>query len=247
VATAGSGEVKLPDNPWVGLAESKQRHVLESDEDFVQRHNSSARPKYRIQTSSLPEPFIGDPKSAKLILLGLNPGHDGSVGADHGRPEIKDAIFNNLHQRNCDYPFYAFNRVFGKTAGFEQTGVAKWWRKHTHRLQEATGLEDMDFAKKIFVIEWFAYPSENWFFSADKFEKTRTPLCPSQRYNFNLALSFLDDPSVIVLGMRARRYWVAVDRRFERVPFLNSHQNTCITPGNMEPGLFDKIVRMMKE
>ncbi len=43
----------------------------------------------------LPEPFIGDPESAKVVLLNLNPGYDSTVAGDHRRPEIKDAIFRN--------------------------------------------------------------------------------------------------------------------------------------------------------
>ena len=183
--------------------------MLTSDDvAFVRHHNRLASPKHRIQENSLPEPFIGNPNSAKLVLLNLNPGHDGSVETDHGRPEIKDAIFDNLYQRHAEYPFYAFNPAFGKTTEFEQTGVAKYWRERTIRLQEATGLADAAFAKKMFVIEWFPYPSENWFCTAEKYEKTRNSLCPSQDYNFQLALSFVDDPRAIVLGMRSKRYWV---------------------------------------
>jgi len=233
-------------NPWRMLSKQPP-YVLESDFGFVRQHNKLVSPKYSIQENSLPEPFIGNPKSAKLILLNLNPGHKDRVKADHGRPEIKEAIFRNLLQEHSEYPFYAFNPAFGKTAEFEQTGVAEWWRKRTRRLQEATGLADPTFAKKIFVIEWFPYPSENWFYTAKKFAETRKPLCPSQNHSFQLARAFLSDQRVIDLGMRSKDYWVAVDKRFERVTFLNSHRNTCITPGNMEPGLFDKIVRLMKE
>ena len=233
------------DNPWRKLPKQPPYVLMSDDVAFVRHHNRIASPKHRIQENSLPEPFIGNPNSAKLVLLNLNPGHDGSVETDHGRPEIKDAIFDNLYQRHTEYPFYAFNPAFGKTTEFEQTGVAKYWRERTIRLQEATGLADAAFAKKIFVIEWFPYPSENWFCTAEKYEKTRNSLCPSQDYNFQLALSFVADPRVIVLGMRSKRYWVAVDERFERVPFLNSCQNTRLTPRNMEPGLFDKIVKLM--
>ena len=255
--SAGLGEViggamseafSRGDNPWRCLPEHP-RYVLTADEEFVQRHNRHAPPKHTIQVNALPEPFIGDPNSAKLVLLNLNPGYKPSVDAHHGRPEIKEAIFRNLRQEQEQekYPFYAFSPTFGKTAEFEQTGVAKWWRKRTHRLQEATGLANAAFAKKIFVIEWFPYPSENWFYTAKKFAATGKPLCPSQAYSFQLARSFLGDDRVVVLGMRSKDYWVIVDKRFEYVPFLNSPQNTCITPGNMERGLFDKIVKLMAE
>jgi hypothetical protein len=235
------------DNPW-GCLREQPRYVLESDEEFVQRHNRRALPKYMIQAHALPEPFIGDVNSAKLVLLNLNPWYKPSVDVHHARPEIKDAIFDNLCQKkDREYPFYAFNPAFGETAMFKQTGVAEYWRDHTRRLQEATGLADIAFAKKLFVIEWFPYPSENWFYTAKKFAMTREPLCPSQTYSFQLAVSFLGDPSVILLGMRSKDYWVAIDKRFECVPFLNSHQNTCITPGNMQPGLFKEIVKRMTE
>ena len=150
-------------------------------------------------------------------------------------------IFDNLRQNQREYPFYAFNPVFC------DTGVAKYWRERTRRLQDATRLDDRTFAKRILVIEWFPYPSERRFYGPDKFEQSRELLCPSQQYSFQLVCSFLTDTRVKVLGMRSKRYWVAVDKRFEKVPFLNSCQNTRITPGNMSSGLFDEIVEIMKE
>jgi hypothetical protein len=91
-------------------------------------------------------------------------------------------------------------------------------------------LSKCNLCEKILVIEWFPYASETWFYTAEKYEKARNSLCPSQDYRFQLALSFVDDPQVIVLGMRSKRYWVAVDKRFERIPFLNSCQKHSYHP-----------------
>ena len=65
----------LVDNPWPNLCPSEGSYVLDEDREFIQQHNDSVGAEAKIAVRSIPEPFIGDPKSAKVVLLGLNPGH----------------------------------------------------------------------------------------------------------------------------------------------------------------------------
>jgi hypothetical protein len=58
------------ENPWLKLP-SKALYVLEIPNSL----NGTMQGKpIRSDTPLIPEPFIGNPSSAKLVLLNLNPG-----------------------------------------------------------------------------------------------------------------------------------------------------------------------------
>jgi hypothetical protein len=58
-------------NPWVELPKDPP-FVLLQDRDTVAQISK----KVATNVSSMPEPFIGDPQTAKVVLLSLNPGDD---------------------------------------------------------------------------------------------------------------------------------------------------------------------------
>jgi hypothetical protein len=102
-------------NPWLSLDPSAPPYVLDMDRRFAEPHNAKERPEHRLMLNSIPEPFIGDPKTARLVLLSLNPGHCAADEPDHARPAIKEAIFRNLRQEPQEFPFYAFDPAFHGT------------------------------------------------------------------------------------------------------------------------------------
>src|ERR1035437_6221366 len=131
-------------------------------------------------------------------------------------------MFRNLHHESQDYPFYPLNPAF------KETGAGMWWRKRTRQLREASGLDDQTFAKRLMVIEWFPYHSVR--FALPKH------LCKSQGYSFFLAKQMLEK-GLLMVRMRARQRWVAVDRRLES-PSLRNLQCGYITRGNTDGTLF---------
>jgi hypothetical protein len=50
-------------NPWLGLESAGPPYILETDRSYIERHNAKARPEHRLMLNSIPEPFIGDPKT----------------------------------------------------------------------------------------------------------------------------------------------------------------------------------------
>jgi|ERR1700740_2353471 hypothetical protein len=84
---------------------------------------------------SIPEPCIGCPESAWLVLLSLNPGHSADDEEQHCGVELKEAIFRNLRREPQECPIYPLNPVFA------ETGVGEWWRDHIDKLQKETGFE----------------------------------------------------------------------------------------------------------
>src|SRR3954452_24074883 len=62
-------------SPWEGITAVRDSYVLDHDSPCVHR-NARGAEELRIIAGSIPEPFIGDPRKAKVIFLGLNPGHN---------------------------------------------------------------------------------------------------------------------------------------------------------------------------
>lgn len=220
-------------NPWLELSPSGPPYVLETDREYVYGRNAG-RPEHQLMVNAIPEPFIRNPETAKVVLLNLNPGYDETVKRNHSRPVIKEAIFRNLHHESCAYPFYAFD------PDFKETGVGKYWRKYTKRLQGEAGLDDREFSQRLLVIEWFPYASRCG-------GLPMRPGCQSQRYSFHLAKEILAKPRVQVVGTRSNGRWLSASSEFGRVPFLRNARQPWITRGNMGPGVFDRLVTALTE
>ena len=59
-------------NPWLALP-SRAPYVLPEDRSAVERFNRTAAAPVRLETSLLPEPYVGR-VDAPVVLLTLNPG-----------------------------------------------------------------------------------------------------------------------------------------------------------------------------
>ena len=221
------------DNPWMELLPSEGSYVLDMDRKAIDRYNDSLHnPEARVMLASIPEPFIGNPASARVVLLGLNPGHSLENEKEHRGAELQKAMFHNLHHEPQEYPFYPLNPAF------KATGVAEWWRPILRKLHEEPGLDARTIARGLLVIEWFPYHSK----------KSALPaklVCESQRYCFQLARDMLEKHGAVGVGMRSMDHWVSADRWFGKVPFLKNRQRPWISRDNMDGGLFDRIVQAL--
>jgi hypothetical protein len=221
-------------NPWLGLNSTCPPYILESDRSFIERHNAKASAEHRLMLNSIPEPFIGDPNTARVVLLSLNPGHCSSDEPDHRRPAIKKAIFRNLCQEPQQYPFYAFN------PDFLHTGVEVYWRKYTRALQLEARLDDASFAKRLLVIEWFPYHSE-------KCNLGSRYVCGSQLYSFELAKEMVRKEGVQIIGMRSRKHWVQVHPSFAAIPFLTNKFSPWLTRRNMDERIYNRVLDALRK
>jgi hypothetical protein len=60
-------------NPWLELPPMSP-YVLEIDRNAVKQYNAKVAGEKKINFGLIPEPFIGNPETATVILLNLNPG-----------------------------------------------------------------------------------------------------------------------------------------------------------------------------
>jgi len=227
-------------NPWRSISLIPP-YIAEGDEEQIRRYNNLTGDKDRqVILDSIPEPFIGNPESARLVLLGLNPGHSDADSEWHSRQDFRNAMIDNLHNksRRASYPFYPLNPAF------KGNGAGRWWRPRTQELQDRSGLDTEAFAKRVLVIEWFPYHTRKSPSQSKSVCGASGYICDSQNYSVNLARELLDK-SVLVVGMRSRKLWARADERFGRIPYLTNPQSGYISSGNNEQGVFDQMVKAL--
>jgi len=201
------------------------------DEASINKYNTLHKKDEKIIVESIPEPFIGNPQTAKVVLLSLNPGHSEDDAKAHSDGDFRKAMLHNLRHEQQECPFYGLKPKFAWTA------CGRWWRAHTLKLYE-TGLSWEAISQGMLVIEWFPYHSKTSGLPIK-------PVCPSQEYSFQLAREMLE--SKIVVGMRSKKQWTNVVPEVEGVPFLKNPQNPHISAGNMGTELFQKIVEALRD
>ena len=91
-------------NPWLQLRRTPP-YCLPADAILLDRFNTRAAPKFRVDTRLLPDPYIGC-LTAPVMLLALNPGLGPEDLDTHSQPHFRERCLNNLFQRPQEYPFY---------------------------------------------------------------------------------------------------------------------------------------------
>jgi hypothetical protein len=83
-------------NPWSELP-AQSPYVLDRDLASIDKYNTLRNNDEKIIVESLPEPFIGNPQSARVVLLNLNPGHSEDDAKAHSD---KDGAFDRSMQHH---------------------------------------------------------------------------------------------------------------------------------------------------
>jgi hypothetical protein len=221
-------------NPWLDLPASAP-YVLpcdrESLEKLIEKIKAKAVADHAINLDSLPEPFIGNPDSAKVILLSLNPGDSPDDKTAHAHSAFRQALLCNLRHGPQDFPFHPLH------PDLKWTACGKWWTSHVRELLEHPQLNRQCIAQRLCVVEWFPYHSK-------KNGVPPIPVLPSQEYSFNLVRQAIGQK--LIVGMRAKKRWDEVDPRLADVPYLRNPQAPYISPKNCGEGLFIRIVEALK-
>jgi len=226
-------------NPWLKLGQEPP-YILGTDEKQIRHYNDLVGNNERkVIPKSIPEPFIGNPKTAKLVLLSLNPGHSHTDAEWHSRRDFKRAMFDNLQQRPQQYPFYPLNPQF------KGNGAGEWWRPRTLELQRESALDIKTFAERLLVIEWFPYHTVRSPARSKSIGGSTGRICESQCYSFQLAKDMSQKDGVVVVGMRSRRLWAEVDGVFEKIAYLKNPQCGYLSRGNTDPALFSRMVKAL--
>lgn len=221
----------MMNNPWKNLNEAPP-FVLESDRQIIEDHNnnSKADENHKIHTELYPEPFLGNP-NADVVLLNLNPGFSPDDSRFHLSNEyfIQQATKNLLHK--SDHGFYLLDEKINEAPGY------KWWNRRLKTLIDECGREKV--AQNLLCVELLPYHSKRF---------KRIPPLKSQEYNFYLISEAIKRKAIIII-MRSKKLWIDSIPQLKNYKYFPSKNPRCayITERNLPEGIFDKIVKTIKE
>lgn len=190
-------------NPWLKVAKQKNPpYLAECDQDIklVDFHN--------LSVELLPQPYLGNVQSAKVICLLLNPGCSGTEdNAELNCQRLQKALRENLDSGG--------SRLVYLDDEFDWTSGGKWVRRKILNPLSSHGVTRDDLNRNFAIVEYFPYHSKTFDIRLDE------PL-ESQRYGFNLVRQAIRNDAIILM-MRGKELW------YKAVPELQEFGN-CITP-----------------
>ena len=203
--------IELIENPWLNI--SWENGIAEIDKEYLTKFSCFEK----IQKNTLPEPYTGDVKS-NVYCLNLNLG-DACV-CDDSEPQLKKR-FEEYTQKTLRHEIN-YNMWFRlkDTAGYD------WWQQKTKELREYKKGQD----PRMFVIEYFPYHTVKGTYFPRKL--------PSYEYSNQLIRQAMAENKYIVI-MRHRKEWlqrISGLEEYERLAYLNSPENPCLTKNNFKPG-----------
>jgi len=206
-------------NPW-GALPRHQPYVLPEDQRAIEVFNREARHSSRIDTSLLPEPWVGD-VAAPLILLAQNPGTSEDDHAQLASAGFRDRVLACHAQATCNYPFYYLHPA-AEGPGF------RWWSVTLKALLSSCGRERV--ARGVVAFEYFPYHSVG-------FDHGHVRLA-CHEYTFWLLREAMKRDATVIIT-RGRRLWVGAVPEladYQKCYTTNSVQRASISPKNCPNG-----------
>ena len=224
--------VHVGENPWQSLPAGS--FVAPADLPHVRDANQVNSPEYVLHIELPPVPFIGDPRTADLIVLAKNPGYAGTEAAELDQ-------FPTLTRLNLDALTFASRPPFFYMASsLKGSAGHTWWSGKLRDLFaacKARGVGEDAALARIACVEWFPYHSK-------RFRPLKTIL-PTQHYSFGLVRQAVERGAtfVFLFGDGNERLWRDhVPTLPQECIRLNSSQQTTLSRNNMAPGDFERIV-----
>lgn len=194
----------------------------------------------KILLHLLPEPFIGNYQTAKVMLLALNPGFRGDkdeeVGEDfwHKDKKFQTLVYDNIKLKKTQYPYYYLNQ----DPYFERTPGHIWCNRIFSELKNE-GLQSL--SEKICCFQFHGYHSNSYKYLGDEL--------PSQKKTFDIIKSFLDDPGKEIILMRSKRIWFnaipELKQKEKALIILKNPRNPTLSKGNMEKSEFERVLKAL--
>ncbi|MDO8339467.1 MAG: hypothetical protein Q7T16_02310 [Candidatus Burarchaeum sp.] len=191
------------ENPWIELVKLYEEdgtciHPL--DKKKIDEINSQLEGKIdeKIQISQRPLPYLGNPYTANVLFLLLNPGYkEGGIGSG----EHYELWKKNILHEDMDYPIYELDPEVRKNGSRSH----RWFYV---RLKQLFGKEDLlknaeKISKKICFVEYFPYHSKK----ASSLWKYGGITLPTQEYGFELVRKAVERGAIIVI-MKGKKQWL---------------------------------------
>lgn len=276
-------EIQIKENnPWRKVAndidpndekclyDTKNTYVVKDDEDRISKFNDGLKhddegkiiDDDRIILETPPEPWRGNPLSANLIILSLNPGYDPNIN------EILAKLIQSNKSVRRDLVTFRRDTLCLNAKSFlpEEKGngpitceeaedmLSGWyWTKRLNTLQDELfkeiGLSKEEFYRKVAVIEFHGYSSKTST-KGFPFENKSNPLLKSQEFTRDLIDYISNRADVCFLIMRSKEkwekqllsnIWETLENKQKLIYKKNQTGRSCqyVTPNNLEKCFFD--------
>lgn len=216
----------LERNPWCRLPREPP-FILPEDEPVLAPHAEKAG----LVVDLPPQPYLGDPRHARVLILGLNPG---AAKADYEDCKVPGYLkeWKGSLTFETSSPFFIIEDRFAGTAG------GAWWRKRFRDLAEEVGWETV--ARRALCVEYFPYKSR-------RFDSDKIPMLPSQHFGFEIVREFLGTGLPVIALRSVRRWNNAVPELADRCRLVANVQNPTLNRTQLPPELFDSVLKAMSE
>ena len=234
-------------NPWEEI--KKGEYVLKQDKERINLFNQKVlkvSPEHEIQTQLIPDPFFGN-KSAKVVLLMLNPGFGSNEEKNYKQNDFEKILLNNLIHKNSEKHFFSLDERFKGTDAYD------YWTPRVKELNQNEFSNDY-LSENIFCINLFPYHSK-------KYRKLPGDLLESQKYALHLLNEKIENNDSLIISMRSYTPWAKAyqdeyKRSFDelvkerKILRVNSYGNPTLSYNNLlQPdgfNGFEKLVTKLK-
>lgn len=192
---------------------SGNEYVYPGDKSLLDRFNATTRPDCRLILNIFPYPFVGNPLTAKIIILSENPGYVDHCNNTFARilqliPSLAEGVV--AHHRAMlrldgasilPPPTPAEPDLTGSTCRDAGNILGEWyWHTRFSHFVEAEGIDRETLYSNVAIVQYLAYSSKNY--------GHITQTLPSQYLTRQLVdyLTRRESPPLFVI-LRARKLW----------------------------------------
>jgi hypothetical protein len=210
-------------NPWINLPDTAP-YIAPIDKLYV--NDSISHLHLEIQ----PTPYLGNLKSADVVVLALNPGFVPEDLIWYPSP-----IFTELHR--CNLEGNSQPAFFALDERLSGSGAYIWWRRILKGLNNAGVSYDI-LAQKIMCIQYFPYHSVTY--------TGLSQTLPSQEYSFHLLREAIKQRKKIVV-MRSEKLWLEDVPELASTEYikLKNPRNPTLSPANMTIEQFQSLINTL--
>ena len=222
-------------NPWDNIVKKEfaNEKIIVALDDFEMLTTYMSTKKYenkdeeyKLQLYFYPQHFVGNIQTAKIIILGANPGFDDDFKLLYENNKIyQKNIKNNLQLKDGEFKFHAFDLDQKNKLGYWGKKL-KFWLSDS-KVQKIPEESISWFTKNLALAEFFPYHSAKYDTDLDSFFDKNDYL-PSQKFLFELLRNRIiddEDPVTIIL-MRSFNKW------YKAIPELLDYE-TCYECNNV--------------
>ncbi|UXR71751.1 MULTISPECIES: hypothetical protein [unclassified Staphylococcus] len=226
-------------NPWENIVEEAGNNYAEHDKAFLvdlinDDKYQNLDEVYKLDLGVIPLHYIGDIKSANVLVLSLNPSMSEEYRKNYANRNYAEVIQKNL---TFEEPkFFEFD-FYHEKKGFWDKLEPLFKKQYNEKIEKMKSKEDTTsvdkyFTEKIALVEYFPYHSRKYSKGLDKLVNRmikKHGYLFSQKFVFNIIKERLRKRDVTIIITRSRSEWM------NAIPELSSYKRCYATSSSQSP------------